>query len=288
MTKTLTRALLASGLLAVASTAFAGPIVVTQTTNSATLSAALQGAGLVVNSATVANGAVTQFGTYTNMNTLPIIFGDGVVLSTGLVADTADAPNVANIPSTAIGSGGTAEFNAYGPGRITNFNSSNDVASLLVTFTLAAPSAIAFDFVFGSIEFPVFTNNFTDAFLAFLDGTAAANQITFDASNNPVQVGTTFASALVTNDLDTAFGAGHGLLGPLTTITQILPAGQHTIRFEIGDVNDQILDSGVFIRNLRTTTGTPGTTPPVPEPSSMMLLGLGLAAGARRLMKNRK
>jgi hypothetical protein len=288
VTKTFTRTLLASGLLAFASTAFAGPIVVTQTTNSATLSAALQGAGLVVNSATVANGAVTQFGTYTNMNTAPVIFGDGVVLSTGLVSDTPGPPNAANIPSTVLGSGGTAEFDAYGPGRIANFADSNDVASLLVTFTLAAPSAIAFDFVFGSIEYPDFTNSFTDAFLAFLDGTGVANQITFDASNNPVQVGTTFASALVTTDVDTAFGAGHGLLGPLTTTTAILPAGAHTLRFEIGDVNDGQLDSGVFIRNLRTTTGNPGTNPGVPEPSSMLLLGFGLAAGARRLMKNRK
>jgi hypothetical protein len=288
VTKTLTRTLLASGLLAVASTAFSAPITVTQTTDSATLAAALQGAGLVVNSATVVNGSTSQFGTATAQTTAPVLFGPSVVLSTGNVVDTDNVAQAINVPSTNVGSGGTAEFNAYGPGHITNFFSSNDVAALEVTFTLAAPSAIAFDFVFGSIEYPDFTSSFTDAFLAFLDGTAVANQITFDAANQAVQVGATFASALSTGDLDTAFGNRHGLLGPLTTISPILSAGTHTIRFEIGDVNDPILDSGVFINNLRTTTGTPGTTPGVPEPSSMMLLGLGLAAGARRLMKKRK
>ena len=61
-------------------------------------------------------------------------------------------------------------------GKITNWNSSHDAAVLKVNFTLPSPTAVAFNFIFGSIEFPQFTNNFTDAAYVFLDG----KQITFD------------------------------------------------------------------------------------------------------------
>jgi hypothetical protein len=65
------------------------------------------------------------------------------------------------------------------------------VAALQVNFTLSSPNQVGFDFIFGSVEFPEFTSDFTDAFVAFLDGATPANQIIFDASNNAVQVGAT-------------------------------------------------------------------------------------------------
>ena len=120
------------------------------------------------------------------------------------------------------------------------FPISYDVAALKVDFTLNAASQVGFDFVFGSVEYPVYVNSFTDAFIAFLDGTASADQIVFDASNNPVQVGTSFASALTTADTNTAFSNPHGLV-KLQTFTNELAAGSHYIIFEVGDVNDHVL-----------------------------------------------
>jgi len=263
--------------------ATSGAITITPTTTGSALGSALGGAGITINSVVVNNGAASQFGTYTGFTSPPITLGDGIVLSTGEVVQVLPAFNnglagSTTTPGTDTGQPGTSEFNSYGTGRITNFGSSNDVASLQVNFTLSAPSQVGFNFVFGSVEFPEFTSDFTDAFLAFLDGTAAANQIVFDASNNPVQVGTTFAGALTTADTNTAFANPHGLL-PLQTFTAAtLSAGNHTLTFEIGDVNDHILDSAVFITNLHAGSGQGGTNPTAPEPGSVVLIGAGLVA----------
>jgi hypothetical protein len=233
---------------------------------------------MTINSVTITNGAASQFGTYANFTSPPVTLGDGVVLSTGQVVQVSAAFHSAgDTPSTDTGVSGTAEFNAYGPGHITNFSSSNDVAAMLVNFTLSSPSQVGFNFVFGSVEYPTFTNNFTDAFLAFLDGTAPANQIVFDASNHAVQVGSTFAGALTTADTNTAFSSPHGLVKLQTFTISSLAAGSHSILFEVGDVNDHIIDSAVFISGLQADAGQGGTNPTVPEPATLALVGLSLA-----------
>ena len=259
-------------------------LTVTQTTDGTTLGTALGGGGgLTIDSASVTNGAAVQFGTFTGFTSPPVISADGIVLSSGkAVETTADSYSFLNFPSTNTGQPGTPEFDAYGPGHITNFNNSNDVAALMVSFTLSSASQVGFDFIFGSVEYPTFVGTFTDSFLAFLDGTAVADQIVFDASNQAVQVGTTFSDALTTADTNSAFQDPHGLV-QLQTFTNTLSAGSHTIVFEVGDVNDHILDSAAFISNLHAGPGIVGTNPPgttdssVPEPGTLGLLGAGLA-----------
>jgi hypothetical protein len=270
-------AALACGLLAAPAQA---NISVTQTTSSTTLGNALQGSGVTIGSATVANGAADQFGTYSGFNGSVITLGDGVVLSSGKVADT-PMPNPGGYISTDEGVGGTSEFNAYGATHVTNFSAGYDVASLQVSFTLASASAVAFSFVFGSMEYPVYVNSYTDAFMAFLDGTDTSNQVVFDASNNPVQVGSSFASSLTTGDTSTAFTSPQGVVGVLTTTTGLLAAGVHTLIFEVGDVNDHVLDSAIFLTNLHAVAsdgGGPSTTPSIPEPGSWALMFAGLGA----------
>lgn len=266
--------LIGAACLAVTTAPASAAIVVTPTTSGSVLATALGGTGLTINSVSATNGVASQFGTYTNFLSGPVKFANGVVMSTGNVADTPAPANTGDLPSTDTGASGTTEFNAYGPGKIENFSASYDVARMQVDFTLSSASAVSFDFIFGSVEYPVYTSNYTDAFLTFLDGTT--NQIVFDSLANPVQVGTSFASQLTTADLNTAFADPHGLLQSLTTTTAVLASGSHTLLFEVGDVNDHILDSAAFIANLRVGEGASGTTPTVPIPAAVWLFGSGL------------
>ncbi|MDX2149643.1 MAG: choice-of-anchor L domain-containing protein [Bryobacteraceae bacterium] len=256
-------------------------VIVTPTTDTAALASGLGGGGgLTINSVFIVQGNEVQFGTYTNFITGPVRIGNGIVLSTGLVSEVVPG----SLADTDLLGEGSAEFDAYGPGRIENFEESYDVASLLVNFSLVSPSQVGFDFVFGSIEYPDFTSLYTDAFLAFLNGTTPANQIVFDSLGNPVQVGISFANLLTTADTNTVFADPYGLVRLQTFTTGQLPAGEHSLLFTVGDVNDGILDSAVFISNLRAGVGqSGGTTSPVPEPGTLALMGG--AAGALLLRR---
>ena len=292
MSKKMSFAIVAAACAAIlASATFASALSITQTADGTALGAALGGGGgLTIDNVDITNGNEwKQFGTYTGFTSLPVTISDGIVLSTGKVMETTAASNsnngvqgTATTPNTDTGASGTTAFNTYGSGHIANFEYSKDVAALTVNFTLTAASQVGFDFIFGSVEFPEYTSEYTDAFLAFLDGTDVGNQIVFDASGKAVQVGNTFASALTTADTNTAFARSHGLLKLETYTQDKLSPGSHSISFQIGDVNDRRLDSAVFISNFRAGEGSGGTNPslPVPEPSSLLLLGASLVVFA--------
>jgi hypothetical protein len=261
----------------------ANALVVTQDTNGTDLLNALvpNQAQFSSISASYTAGAAAQIGTYTGFTSPPVTLGNGIVLSTGNAVGTKAPASPLDVPSTDEGGGSTSEINAYAPGHITNWSASFDAARLSVDFSLATPSAVAFSFVFGSIEYPNFVNNFTDAAFVFLDGA----QITFDANGNPVQVGTSFAGLLTIADTNTSFANPHGLIGPLMTTSGLLAAGPHTILFEVADTNDHILDSGFFVSSFQTAEAigpgpcTVNCVAAVPEPASFAtVFGPGLFA----------
>ncbi len=251
-------------------------VTTTPTMDPAALAAALHPTGLIIDSVIIKNGVAGQFGTYADFDLPPVTIRSGVVLSSGSVAslgplaevslpdyDPASPPPAVNNQMNPEVAGGTPEFNAYGlsGGNIENFTEAFDVAAMEVNFSLDEPAQVKFDFIFGSVEYPFWTSQFTDAFIVFLDGVRVEDQVTFDANGNAVQVGSSFAGLTITADRNTAFASPHGLIHHLTTTTPRLEDGEHTLTFEVGDVNDHILDSAVFITNLRVGVGTPGTEP---------------------------
>jgi hypothetical protein len=235
--------------------------------------------------ATYAQGNSAQVGVYTGFDSPPVTIGGGVVLSTGNVLDVVGPYNNIRLNgevSTPFLNESTPEIDAYSPGKIANWESSHDAAVVRVDFRLTQPSAVKFHFVFGSVEYPVYTSDFTDAFMAFLDG----SQIAFDATGDPVQVGLSFASSLRTDDTNTIFtGVGrlpshdaHGLLDVLTTTSAELASGDHVMLFAIADVNDYSLDSAVFINGFDVASNAGGpVTQPIPEPSAYVLMAVGVA-----------
>jgi hypothetical protein len=255
----------------------ASALTVTQTTDGTTLLNALvtNSSGLSGLSAAYTFGDAAQVGVYSGFTAPPVTIGNGLVLSTGSAAQTVGPASSSDLPSTDFGGGSTAEINGYAPGHVANWESSHDAAVVQLDFTLTDAAAVAFDFVFGSVEYPTYVSSFTDAVYVFLDG----QQITFDSLNNAVQVGSSFASLLTTADSNSAFADPHGLLGPLTTTSGTLAAGNHTILFEVADTNDGQLDSALFLSNFRTTVneGGPITEAQAPEPATLALFGASLA-----------
>jgi hypothetical protein len=261
-------------LLLTAGSAARADIVTVPTMEPTALATALNPIGLTINSITIKCGNTGQFGVYTDFINGPVTIHNGVVLSSGSVAalgplaeaqdpayDPATPPAAVNSAMSTLEYSGTPEFDAYGATHIENFQGSFDTAGMEVTFTIAEDSQVQFDFIFATVEYPVYTSSFTDAFCVFLDGLAPDNQIAFDHNGNPVQVGASFAGLETTADVNTAFASPHALLHHMTTTTQRLDAGIHTLTFEVSDVNDQVLDSAAFLASLRTGTGTVGTNP---------------------------
>ncbi|MCB1255536.1 MAG: tandem-95 repeat protein [Microthrixaceae bacterium] len=188
------------------------------------------------------NGSVTNF-----TPLLPSTGASSWLMTSGTV-ETAQPPND---DSGATGS----------PAIQNSVRGANDVQILRLDINVpAGNSCLAFDFVFGSEEYPEFVNSsFNDGFLAELDSStwsvtnseiAAPDNFAFDSGGDLVSINSTFFSP---ERVVTETGMQYdGSTPRLRAQTEITP-GAHSLFLSIFDAGDHALDSGALIDNLRVS-----------------------------------
>lgn len=273
----------------------ADPLVVTTTNSATTLANTLLAAnsGITVTGATY-TGAASASGTFTG-GTGVIGFESGIVLTSG------NATFVVG-PNNATGSG----VNNGAPGTPLISNSFN--ASILTITFIPTSSNVEFSYVFGSEEYNEFVNSqFNDAFRFLVNGT---NYALIPGTNIPVEINTInngFApsGSVATGPcmncqyyLDNANGIRNtqldGTTVVLSFIAPVTPGVENTLQLVIADRGDPSLDSAVFLQGGSfISCGGPGQPPcggpdPIPEPTTMLLLGTGLAGVAAKIRKRNK
>jgi hypothetical protein len=258
------------------------------------------------------------FGTFTDD---PFGLGEGIVLSTGRVADlpglnTKDGGRVPNFqdPQADL----STDFYPQGPEGETGFAGfEGDSITLELSFDAdSTVDKVFFEYVFGSEEFVEFGGTqFNDSFNMSLNGESLA----LLSDNQPVTINnlvpdpndpTSYHSDFIYNPVGSGVNTKlDGYTKNLTFEGQLIKNGRNTIRVNVADWGDGILDAAVLIKGKSLGTKPPQLNPQpepnddpsdepqfppddpepqsVPEPSGLLGL-LGVATLGVRTMLRRK
>jgi PEP-CTERM motif len=275
-------------LLSSAGTVNAGTLTTVNNTNASDLANALTtgGAGgiTITGESLSANtsGGSASSGVFSTVGTNNFgLSGSGIVISSGDAAqDGTTGPFIQSI-STEFGVPATASQTSLLNQVASAPDGWNDVTEFDIAFT-AGPdtTAVFFNTVFASAEYPVFVGEFVDGFGLFLNGVniafAGGNPVNIDS---PLMVNTDFpnnggndGTAFQTTPLQGVLVQGGSAV--LTYSGAVTPGSTgNTLTFIVADANDSALDTTAFIQGL-------GNAPPpsgVPEPSTWAMLLLGFA-----------
>ena len=212
-------------------------------------------------------------GAYSDMEVLNGIKADDGIIMTSGKAEIAKGPN----SSTSAG------FDQDGGDFTTPGNGDADLEALvpnyksycacLLTLKFTTDTSIhglTFDFIFGTDEYWYYVgSDYNDIFATFLDG----KNICFDHDNNLINVNNNFFKICNTDIPDGAtnipkphptnskLNLEYDGFTPLLRTSDTLTPGDHTLKFAICDMGDQILDAGVFLSNFKFEYSQKGTTP---------------------------
>lgn len=150
-------------------------------------------------------------------------------------------------------------------------SSANDVTTLRLTVNVPmTANCVALDYRFLSDEYPYYVGSpYNDAFIAEVDSDDWSNgdpytvnrphDFAADPAGEPVSVNGVGPTAMLTAEATgTIFNAATGLI----TTKQPITPGTHNLYFSIFDASDHILDSAVFMDNLRFISESAATCKP--------------------------
>ena len=233
--------------------------------------------GITATNATYTGSAISA-GTFSGGTIDGLGIDAGVILSTGRVSDAVG-------PNDSPSAGPTLPAQ---PGTTLIPGSTFDAAVLSFDFTTTTGN-IAFDYVFGSEEYPEFVNDtFNDAFAFFIDG---ENIALIPGTTSPISINSVNAGANSSFFRDNTSNALNlqydGFTTVLTAQKTGLSAGTHTLQLVIADVTDSVYDSGVFLKggSIRSVAATD-----VPEPFTIIgsIIGGTAAFRMRKKLKSNK
>ena len=131
-----------------------------------------------------------------------------------------------------------------------------DANTLAFDFIVSDPTveSIAFDLVFGSDEFPEFSDTtFVDVGGVFVNGENVA--LFNNEATQPLSIiGDNLDAGNFIDNQDNSLPIEYDGISSVLTIIAPVEQGENSITFGVADTGDQIFDSGLFIANFTTST----------------------------------